>query len=145
MIQLTAVSVPPEAKSLIQWMLSTCPEDRPTFHQLQNHPWMKMAPLQTSARSSGMAHRATKASTFTPPLSEARHQVSSPPSQQSSFADCSSCLPSTSSTIPIPKLQQAAQVSVPVWSIGTISSVDQEMPRSPILNRHKGELRIQQC
>lgn len=45
-----------EARSLILWMLSYRPEDRPTIENILNHPWMKMtSSSSSSSRSSSPA------------------------------------------------------------------------------------------
>ena len=50
-------SLPTEAHSLILWMLSYRPDDRPTIANILNHPWMKM-----TSSSSGSSSSVAKAS-----------------------------------------------------------------------------------
>ena len=129
-------------------MLSITPQDRPSLHQIINHPWMKMS--STSARSqkpsSSSLHRAAVAPSFSPPLSRdlSHHQRPSasprPPSTPSPPTILSpvSATPSHS-----PVLSLAVQAPVPVRRLAI--PLDHSMPRTPTMNRRKAQLKISHC
>ena len=64
-----------DAQSLISWMLSRRPQDRPTLEQIQNHSWLKStltSPSRTQsqqvASGTSSSQREVLGSSFTPPL-----------------------------------------------------------------------------
>lgn len=59
------LSTTTEARSLILWMLSYRPEDRPTIDNILNHPWMKMTSSSSSSSRSSSPARTSPATATT--------------------------------------------------------------------------------
>ncbi len=134
----TICCVSTEAKSLIQWMLSFCPDERPSIDQILNHPWMKMgSPAKTAstthsqptAHSSPYQTRAALSSTYTPPVQTRSKTQQRPSSAAGPPSIISKASPSNSRNGSVSGGDGA--------SSGPRAKAESRLPRTPLTSSRK--------